>query len=193
MLSVETVIVIVVCLLVLILSTMYVMGMVGTASNDTSTTEDIYSECMQWQRFGYSDDTNLVFTQKNYPALWQTYLSECIDPKTKAIAAACDLGTDAGKKKISSLIQNAKNFCTNEKPDEGSAASNPSSGSSDSTTTGNSNNPNSNPSTHKTTNNAQKECKDLNKGYSDGTCLDDCTGYTDEGTCLSGKKLCCRK
>jgi hypothetical protein len=109
MLSVETIIIIVMCLLVLILSAMYVLGVVGPGANTTQTTANIYSECMNWQRFGYIDT---VFTQKDYPALWQTYLSGCLNDKKEVDSKKCD------DKALQNKIASAKGFCTNEKTDQ---------------------------------------------------------------------------
>jgi hypothetical protein len=119
MLSVETIIIIVMCLLVLIVSTLYLMGIVGPAANNTGTTADIYGECMKWQRFSYSDDTTLFFTKSNYPTLWQTYLSSCLNDKKELDSSKCD------GDKVKGFVTQAKNFCTNEKSTETTSSDSP--------------------------------------------------------------------
>lgn len=187
MLSVETVIVIVVCLLVLILSTMYMMGVVGPGANTTQTTTNILSECIQWQRFNYNEDA-ASFTKDKYPTLWQTYLSECIDKKTGMVIAECDGSSQTSKDKLAPLIQAAKSYCTHEKTDDGSAGS--------STTTSSSSGPSTTPSTSGTPTQSSgtlgngQECTSTPDGCDSSkslSCVTDQKDKTTKHCCLSGK------
>jgi len=103
-LSIETMIIIVMCLFVLILSILYVTNMSKPVVNSTVSTATLYSECNNWRLFGYNSDS---FSQKDYPALFQTYGSACTDDK------GVETGTcDANKHDM--MVQTAKNFCTME-------------------------------------------------------------------------------
>jgi hypothetical protein len=149
------------------------MGVVGPAANNTGTTADIYGECMKWQRFSYSDDVN-IFTPAAYPALWQTYGSDCFD-KGKFSDTKCDAAA------VKTKAASAKNFCTNEKSTATTTASGDGSASSGDNSV--------------TADNPSDACIEL--GFSDGNCATDCdtsSGYTQKGTtpCKNSKKLCCK-
>lgn len=102
-LSIEQIIIIVICLLVLILSIIFLTRMTGPAGNTTITTAELYSECSNWRLFGNSEAT---FTKAAYPALWRTYV------RTSQVPTATNKNpepTDEEKKQGYSM---AKSFCT---------------------------------------------------------------------------------
>jgi hypothetical protein len=167
-LSIETMIIIVMCLFVLILSILYVTNMTKPVTDSTISTATLYSECNNWRLF--SHDVSF-FKKETYPGLFKTYVKASdvsTDPKTPAEPNEEDIAKGA-------IL--AKNFCTMAQNDP-SAADDEESGSSESTVTAD---------------NPSDACIAL--GFNDGNCNQNCaSGYTDQGTgpCKNGKKLCCK-
>ena len=86
-LSINTVIIIVVCFLVMAVVILFFTGTFNPAANATATEAELKKECLEWQREGYSYETFF-----NYPTLKNNFRN--------AIFAKmyCELGVHKSKK-----------------------------------------------------------------------------------------------
>jgi len=102
-LSIDQIILIVIGMIVLVLAIVLVTNMLKNVEpiNDNAK---LYSECSTWRLHGYSTET---FKLGDYPALFQTYGSNCLD-KGK-LKPDCEGDNNP---KIEPLARSAKNFCT---------------------------------------------------------------------------------
>ncbi|MGC9310917.1 MAG: hypothetical protein ACP5E4_04325 [Candidatus Aenigmatarchaeota archaeon] len=113
-LTVETVIILIACLIVLAIAIVFVIR--GSQPGGEAAREGaLRSECLKWQRYDCAyqkadeSDSSIVvfdgdkFNPEKYPALWKEYGSDCLDEYGK-FKEDCPTAESVG--------QQAKNFCT---------------------------------------------------------------------------------
>jgi hypothetical protein len=117
---VEYIIGLILCILVLVVAYLVLTGAIKNPVAATKDTGSTYSECMSWQRQGYSKDS-FIGGMKGYPTLWQNYGSSCMkeDDKTKAKILEFDDSkckkdsTDPSKpSELDTIVNSAKSACT---------------------------------------------------------------------------------
>ncbi|OYT43018.1 MAG: hypothetical protein B6U88_02130 [Candidatus Aenigmarchaeota archaeon ex4484_56] len=82
--AIQTIIVIVICILVLVAVILFFKFSYGPASNSTMTESKLRSECLDWQRFNFDEDSlGCSNTPPNYPILCSK-VSDVPDASEKA-------------------------------------------------------------------------------------------------------------